>query len=439
MAVLAVILIFAWLRIELYGNPALSIAGNDTPSYVESGRVPLLSAEIMTGRRLLTTNLVYKILEPPSGYEILVNGSLETTRRVIQPGFDRIVILQLILSLLGWGMLAWFVAETLRDAWLKIVCAVLILSFGFTPQIADWDSILMSESLTFSLFTIQFALIVKIAFMLFRDANAKVTPWVLAWGFVFFFWTFLRDTNLFTSLMTIAMIAILFISPRFRLNKTLTGVMFFLSVLFILGLFTAGASVRSLVQIRNLYKDDIFPNPTRVAILQETDAMPLWESPEFEPWLEERGSSAILRFMLTHPGYPATKILKDFPYAFTEIEQTYFTARDLNPAREVLFEVGNALHPENTTPFFLSLLFLAVMWRLALKDMGDSRLWMWLGIWLFATASLTLIPTILGDTWALNRHALYSTTIFRLMMWVYPILLADIALTLKQPAAQTPT
>lgn len=65
---------------------------------------------------------------------------------------------------------------------------------------------------------------------------------------------------------------------------------------------------------------------------------------------------------------------------------------------------------------------------LASKDIGDSRPWAWLGLWLIFTATLTLIPTILGDTWALNRHALYSTMIFRMTMWLFPIILADTAL-----------
>ena len=66
-AVIAVILIAAILRIRWYGNPALSIAGNDTQTYVDASHVPLFSSEIMTGRRLLTTNLVYKFLEPKDG------------------------------------------------------------------------------------------------------------------------------------------------------------------------------------------------------------------------------------------------------------------------------------------------------------------------------------------------------------------------------------
>ncbi|MEN9562912.1 MAG: hypothetical protein RIR73_1156, partial [Chloroflexota bacterium] len=105
--VLVILLLWGAFRLSVYGDLSLSIAGNDTITFVEGSQVPLFSADMMTGRRLLTTNLIYKIFEPDSGYEILVNGSLETSRRVFQEGFDGIVILQTIVSILGWSALTW--------------------------------------------------------------------------------------------------------------------------------------------------------------------------------------------------------------------------------------------------------------------------------------------------------------------------------------------
>lgn len=428
-SVLGIILILSYLRVRLYGDPALSIAGNDTLSYVEASRVPLFSAEMFTGRRLLTTNLVYKIFEPESGYEIRVNGSIETTRRGYQPGFDRIVIFQLVLSLIGWGALAWSVSQTVQNSWMRFASAPLILVFAYVPQMADWDSILLSESLTFSLFALQFALLVKIVFVLHKDPDANITTWALLWGGVSFFWIFLRDTNVFTALTTLAMIAALMIAPRYRKKKALIGAMLFLALTGALALVTARVSVRTVVQIRNIYKDDIFPSPGLVTVFQGM-GMPVdsFFAPEFDPWLQTDGAATLFRFMLAHPGYVAAKLWRDFPDSFYEIEQTYFTARDLNPAREILFEIGDALHPEGAASFFGSALPLIGILLLASKNIEDSRPWAWLGLWLFFSAGLTLVPTILGDTWALNRHALYSTTIYRLTMWLFPIIVADIAL-----------
>ncbi len=324
--VFGVIAIAIVIRLTVYGNPALSIATNDTASYVESSRVPLFSSEMVMGRRLLSTNLIYKVLEPKEGYKILVNGSVETHRRQFQPGFDRIVILQLFLSILGWGFLACTVSEYINNPVMKVLAAGVILLFGLTPQIADWDSILMSESMGFSLFTLQLALMIRIAFKLYRQEYSNLSIWFFLWAAVFFVWTFLRDTNLFASLITASLIAALLFAARFRKNKQLHSVLLFVSVIFLLGLFTSSKSTRSLVQMINVYKDDRLGSPSAVETLQEL-GMPAPDSADYPQWFEENASVTLIKFMLIHPGYPLLKIGKDFPLAFTEIKQTYFHAR----------------------------------------------------------------------------------------------------------------
>ena len=132
--------------------------------------------------------------------------------------------------------------------------------------------------------------------------------------------------------------------------------------------------------------------------------------------------------MIIHPGYPLLKIAKDFPFAFTEIKQTYFHAPEQYRSRELLMQAGNALHPENTTPFLMDVFLLIGLVILAVRNGNpSSRPWLWLAFWLFLAATLTLIPTILGDTWALNRHALFSTTIYRLFMWMFLVIIMDLA------------
>ncbi|HNA88173.1 MAG TPA: hypothetical protein PK989_02645 [Anaerolineales bacterium] len=430
-AVIAVILIAAILRIRWYGNPALSIAGNDTQTYVDASHVPLFSSEIMTGRRLLTTNLVYKFLEPKDGYQILVNGSLETSRRVLQPGFDRITILQLIVSLLGWGALAFAVSERIKNPGMKILSTILILAFGFVPQIADWDSILMSESLAFSLFALQLAILIHLIFSIYKNPDAKLEGWLALWGLTLFFWTFVRDTNLLASLVTLGLVAVLMSFPTFRRSRSLVIALVLLIFISLLGLMTTGASTRSSVSISNVYVNDILSSPNRVAIFQEM-GMPAPDSPEYGPWFAEKSTSTLARFMLSHPGYPLTKIIRDFPIAFVEIKQTYFKTPELGASRDVLMGIGDALHPENTTPFVMSLILLIGLGWLAYRNISLSRPWTWLALWLFLSATAAMITSILGDTWGLNRHALFSTSTYRLFMWLFAIVIMDIALDREQ-------
>jgi hypothetical protein len=431
--ILGIILLAAVLRITLYGDPTVSIAGNDTLSYIESSQVPVFSSEMMTGRRLLTTNLLYKIFEPRDGYQILANGSIATARRVVQPGFTSIVITQLIFSILGWSLLALSVSENIKNPIMKIMSAVVIALFAFTPQMADWDGILMSESFTFSLFALQLAILTKLVFSIYKDPNLKISAYLIIWAIVYFLWTFLRDTNLFASFVTIGMIVILFFSIRYRKSKPLYSVLVFLTVILAVGLITSGNSTRSLIQIINIYNDDLLRSPASVSTLKEL-GMPAPDSAEYQVWFQKNSTKTLIKFMLIHPGYPTVKIIRDFPNAFTEIKQTYFKAPESAQAREPLMILGNALHPENTTSFLLDLLLLVGLLLLAVKNANEtSRPWAWLGVWLFLTASITLIPTILGDTWALNRHALFSTMIYRLFMWVFTIVVMDVAIEQNAP------
>ena len=156
--------------------------------------------------------------------------------------------------------------------------------------------------------------------------------------------------------------------------------------------------------------------------------MPAPDSADYPRWFEENASTTLIKFMIIHPGYPLLKIAKDFPFAFTEIKQTYFHAPEQYRSRELLMQAGNALHPENTTPFLMDVFLLIGLVILAVRNGNpSSRPWLWLAFWLFLAATLTLIPTILGDTWALNRHALFSTTIYRLFMWMFLVIIMDLA------------
>ena len=421
--VLGVILVACFFRIKLYSDPALSIAGNDTQSYVDSSRVSLFSKEIFTGRRLFSTNLLYKIFVPDD-YKILINGSIATSHLVPQPGFEKLVIFQLILSVLGWGFLAFTFAEFIKDPLMKILGASIVVLFAFTPQMADWDSILMSESPTFSLFALQFALTIWIIFSLYRnpEANNKLLGFI--WAIVFFFWVFLRDSNLYVTIINIGAILITMVSTQYRKNKFLQVMLVYLAVIFVIGTITSSQSSRLRIQLVNVYSDDIFPSALRVQILQGM-GMPPPNSSEYNNWLDESGGSAYIKFMLKHPGYTITKLARDFPPSFTEIEQTYFRAPTLEPTRTYLITIGDGLHPQNYTPFIISTILTIGLVYTAIKRNNDIIPWAWLGTLLFTSATITIAASIFGDTWALNRHALFSTTSYRLLSWMFLIVIID--------------
>lgn len=426
-----IITIASAARIWMYGDPNLSIAGNDTLSYVESSQVPLFSKEMMMGRRMLTTNLLYKFFEPMNGYKILVNGSIETTRRLIQPGFNNIAIFQLLISLAGWGLLAYMVSKYIKNPTIKILAAITVTVFGFTPQLADWDSILMSESLTYSLFALQLAFLIYFTFSIYDNPEFDSSISFILWAIVYFFWTFVRDSNLYVSLITIGLTGVMLFSARYRKNKLIYKILAVSCIIFILGFYTSSNSTRALLTFINIYSDDLLPAPARVETLTKL-GMPKPYTEAYNLWFEDHAVTTLVKFMFIHPGYPLTKLIKDFPQAFTEIQQTYFSVPRQDPARPILMIMGELFHPENASVFLLCLFLLIGLVIIAQKDThGMSRPWAGLGCWLFLTASISIILVILGDTWGLNRHALLSTMIFRLFMWIFTLIVIDISIKIN--------
>lgn len=146
-ALFSILILMAIGRIKLYGDLGLSVPTRDTYSFVSASEGPLLSWESMTKRRLFTTNLIYTVFTPPGGFQD-IEPSVDTTWRKIYPGYDKIALFQSLLSILGWAILALALANKIRNGYLKILSTIIILLFGFTPHVADWDSVLGSESLS---------------------------------------------------------------------------------------------------------------------------------------------------------------------------------------------------------------------------------------------------------------------------------------------------
>lgn len=430
--ILVVFLIFGWaiFRLYAYGDPKLSIAGNDTETFIEGSKVPLFSKEMMTGRRLLTTNLIYKFFEPDNGYKILVNGSLETSRRVYQPGFDNIVVLQFLVSIISWSVLTYILAAQMNSTVSKTLTALVIPAFAYTPQIADWDSILMSESLTFSLFVLQLALLIYIVFKIYKNPTAKISAWMILWGVIYFFWANLRDTNNYAALVLVGLSILTLFVPSFRKNKKIISIAIFGLLLFTIGIVTFQQSERSLLSTINIYIGDIFPYPARVEYMQKQLGMPEPQTNEFYAWFEGNGVTAATRFIFAHPGYALEKLSRDFPDAFHQGTQTYFTIPDKKIFRQYLVSIGEGFHPQTITPFLISIVFLLTTLFAAIQGkIKTAPPWLWISAYILMVSTIAIVPTILGDTWALHRHTIFSIAMYRLSMWLCILILIDFSLS----------
>jgi hypothetical protein len=417
------------LRLQAYGDLRLSIANNDTASYVTSAEVKLSSWEAFTGRRLFSTNLLFQIYKPAEGYEILVNGSGDTTLRQIQPTFAGIAIFQNILSMLGWTVLVIVIATRLKNGIFKILVAVIFLGFAFLPQLAEWDSILTSESLTISLFALQFGLLILLVFRFFAEPEpTKLTVvLVLVWLVIVFLWTFLKDGNLYTLVADGLIVLGLPFFRSARKRRLIFFALIVLAAIFGLGWVSARQSSRSQIQLQHVYEVNILPATKRVEFMK-LQGMPEPSSTEFKTWFRQHAQSAYIKFLVSHPGYILTSYARDSLAGFQTGIQPYFT-NPQQPERETLIAIGEVVHPSNSSPLLMDTLLLLGVWVVTLRKQPESGLaWACLGSWLFLAAHFNMFVSVFGDAYALPRHALPATMMFRMLMWLLPIVLIDLAL-----------
>jgi hypothetical protein len=404
--VMAVIIISIGIRLTVYGNLKLSVATRDTTSYITSSRVDLLSWKAFTSFRPYTTNLVYKIFTPLDGYQIraISDGDSGTVKRKIDRGAENIVVLHTVMSIIGWACLAWIFSSRLKNGIIKIISAIIIMLFGFTPQIADWDSILSPESLSISLFVFSYSILVWLAFGHYDNSinKAKKIAGFVIFFITLFFWVFTRDVNTYSLIFLVFFILGLYIFPQFRKTKFLLFTSLIILSLAILGGITARQ--RS-----------------------------LWKLALTHVWV-----SVYMQFLTAHPAYTIYKFFKDQNTAFEENMQPHFKANELK-FRSILILIGDYMHPKSGAIFFVTLILLLILWYQFMFQKNQGAFpWIWLTTWAFLVTASTMFFSIFGDSWGLVRHALSSTTTYRLLMWMLLIIIADFSMVREENKLQEP-
>ena len=415
-------------RVTAYGKLGLSVANNDTNAYVTSSDVNLLSWEAFTSDLPFTTNLVYQLFKPDEGYRLgrVSNVNTGTISKRDRPGFHDIAVFQSILSVLAWSSLAWIFASKLKNPTPKILSAGVIVIFGFIPQIADWDSVMGTESLSITLFVLAFALLIELAFHFHRQS--KITPILIIIFLVFlasiFLWTFVRDVNPYAMVFLQFFIWGLYAFPQFRWKRSIIIAGSLVSILFLLGVFSVRQRPPIGRNLNHIWEIDIMPFPARAQFFTER-GMPDQESPEYQAWFNNHADYTYMLFLLSHPAYSILNYFQDMNYAFLENMQPYFVARDI-PYRRALIILGNNLHPVSPGVFLLVCIMLVPLFAGTFNEnQPDAPVWLWLTTWPFLTASVTLFLSIFGVPLGLQRHALSSTVTFRLLMWCLIFILID--------------
>jgi hypothetical protein len=461
---LVLVLFFVQIRLFEYGRVTDSVGVDDTLSYLSASKIRFPSLDFFTSSRSATLPLLYKIFRPPGDYQLLhlsrpaISGS--QMRPEEMPSFERIIIFQIIVAISCWVGLALALFRHLVHPVAKILSVVLVLLFGLSPQMADWDQILLTESLSFSLFALLIALVIELAFSLRSEKPAWVPYiWVGLLSIVMVIWVFLRDTNSYLVLLSIFSVALLVLFAFWR--KVIDPMP--LVVLLVAGIVLFGfhqatfrASDRWKLPLLNNLIYNVFPFPSRVEFF-EVRGMPvspellkidtyanesdIYEREAFMAWVQQRGLSSYTEFLIHSPLWALLSVYHDIDILFSENTQPYFK---VNPADNLFEEIplktakrpwwlliiGNSLHAVSSVVLWMTAILTLMMVAMAYRQRTTAAIiWAILACWVFLGGVILLATGYLGEVRSIIRHAMAGVVPLRLALWLLSAILIDLILT----------
>ena len=433
------VLIFIYGRIVCYGPMNDSVAVQDTESYFAAAKANPFSLEFFEQQRSPSYPLLIKISNPTLEHELtqLSEPYFGTESRLaVQPGTETLVRNQTVISILCWSAAALLITSSFNGWFAKALSAFLVLGCGFVPQIADWDSILSSESLSISLFILMIGLLFKVI----PDGKGdRLVTWLAAAGLsvVSFFWIFTRDTNAYfiaVEALVLIVTGIIYWVRRKgqRVSAILSG--FLLVGIFFFHQGTFRVSERWLLPLLNNMTENVFPYETRVQFFTDRE-MPtegdvlsltgsaeynnIYENEKFIHWARRFGLQTYQRFLLSMPLWSVLQVYNNLDSFFEENRQPFFYGS--NQQRPHWAEKpGNLMHPLSSAVILIDFLLLILVAVKAVKsgEAADIRSF-WTLLILFLGGGLMMSIAYLGEVRSIWRHVFGGVLALRLMLWLW--------------------
>lgn len=448
--------LFIIARIHTNGILFDAVAAQDTQSYICCSGRNFLSLDGYSCGRSATLPFLYKVL---AGDQPIQIGKLSEPffgtepRLTIHPGTQPIIIFQTLLAIASWVFFVWTVVTLLRNELPRVMAAVILYLFAFVPQLSDWDSILLSESVSFSLFVILLAFLLRAL----TGFLARNRPGILIFDVIgllasSFAWIFTRDTNSYMILLlTLVMIGIFvrLIATRRGFLKAMLSLVTVaaLAVLFAFHQSTFRTGERWVLPMLNNYTANVFPYEERVKFFEER-GMPvsetllekkgsaeynnIFQEDEFLEWFKRDGMKTYLAFMVEHPLLFAQMAYFQLDEFFSENIQPFFYGRESDKPRWAE-PLGNLLHPLSSSVLLIDLLLMLILLfgRLSPNQEIAHRESSWtifVGIVLLGAVMMTFV-SYFGEVRSIWRHVLSGVMPLRLGMWLALLALLDRKMT----------
>ncbi len=272
---------YVLLRLRNFEARAI-VAGGDSKAYVAISDFSLLDWDFWTSHFPWATPLLYKVLWSD---ELRAGG-------------------QLLLSTIAWTVLALTVARLMRSGPARVAALVGVLAFSLSIHIVSWDPLLLSESLSLSLF----ALVVAAWLALVNAPSRRAVAALVALTFV---WVFTRDSNAWLGLMALPAVAWWGVrTPRVRLLALAAGAGIVLT--FALASVAAREGHRHAFYFRHVLVERLHADKTAEAYMYEHGLpRPAAGQRAYVTWLRDDSTRVYATFLLTHPRYALTRPFDD--------------------------------------------------------------------------------------------------------------------------------
>jgi len=346
------------------------------------------------------------------------------------------------ISIVCWLVLAFTVATSLRHGIVRIFAFCSVLAFSLTPLVAQWDGVLLTESLSASLT----ALLVATLLLFVRSPGRRSAALLL--GTVFFA-AAVRDVNAYLALVLVCPVAL---AIAVRGDRRRVGLVVVSGVVLTFGLSSWTYNIhrwetpmQGVIAARILVDKDAreyftahgMPIRPGLASSLLSNRIPPSRFDEeadvayFRPWFIRSARSTYARYLLTHPGNSVLEPLRSFdqvvaPTRALPIGLDYFRPQGFHNVLPAPFT--SVLYTQRASaiivPMILTTLIAVALIKRRLYP-GPAL------VGLIGIVSAVPLAFVVwnGDRLGVDRHSLVIGLIARLSVLLVVLLALDAALT----------
>jgi len=390
-------------------NALVSIS--DTRSYLRIAKGDILDVEFYTDAR-------------PPGFPFLL--------KVARGNEMDAALLQTVISIFSWGILALILARQFSSPGLKSFAFILVLFISLGYYVLIWDTVVLTESLSLSLMVLIMA---GWLWLLESWHWYKALLLVL----ISIAWAFTRDTNFWLLSLITGFTALGGIYGKRRW----LGFAIILLIVFVLASVASEHGRRWVFPFQNVFTARILPDLGAVEFFSDC-GMPVTENllalsggnassndrafyndavlDGYRNWQDTSGKLCYLKWLTLDPSRSLILPIKDFPTLIAFEDITRFFPKTYRPILPSWLDV--IIYPQFGITVTWLCLMLLMIFTAKFPSWRKKPLWI---VW--AVLTLSLYPHLFliwhGDTLGLDRHALGIIIGYFLSFWFFILLTLD--------------